>query len=1558
MNKKTLIAFLSAAALFEAQAATLYWKGPGNAATLSNWCTDAELTVAAAAVPADGDDIVLGAGAGNMTWNIDNVTPGSWTQTADYTGTVTFYTGRKNGMTTTLYGVTDDNGETRVFRVSGNCVLASGIWTHPAQPSFGKSGDAKRSTVAYKEGYGVYHIIAEIGGNMTIGAAFSANVDAKAFSTSGNDGQGPGCGSGNCSASHAGYGGRSDGTLSATYGTFRAPKTIGSSHGSIGGGCIEITVAGALSIADGATFSSIGKAYNYYCGAGGSISIVAGSISGAAYFNARGGTPTSRTYGGSGGGGRISIILTGEGSDFSNFNGTYTTQSTTGTNKASGDGCGGTIYLETAAQGVGGGTLIVDGVRQAIFSRGYNYGVIMRGDDAQFHLSKIILRDDALLIVTNATYSLEGTVVEGTTDLLSTGTNSIFRLQKCDITLTQNFSVTSDCLIFATTAGSTLRMGPQGNGTLTVTGGGRYFVEGATSLLGSLAVGSGGALSHTIGGSAENYKIDLDVSGNVTVSAGGAISATGKGYSKKQGPGRSGTTGNVPGMHAGRVYKANATVHCYGSITRPVNYGSGGGANNASDGGGAVKLTIAGSMVNNGSVEANGARTVSGYYSGCGGSVWVTANSLSGAGSFAANGGLADLDAQQAGMGSGGRVSLWLTGPGNDFSSFTGQATAFGGRKTSGSTNSTKAGAPGTVYFKTGDQAYNEGLLVISNDIASAYTTEIAANSTDGMTADVTDTDVGSVLIGANGRLEITNATLTVNGSWTNTNVFTARADSEVVFANSSIESTVKGANTFYSLVCATPGKKITFGTAAGDSTTIAANGNLTLRGEGGNPLVLRGDEANAYWYLNVPVSASMDVANVDVAYSDASGGTEIIADDSAASESQNNVNWNFVSIRPGETNTWTGAGTSAWTDSASWSLGRGPVDTDVVVIEASQNNPHLTGSIVQNVIEVRSGAALSLAGFDLTVTNLLSVAGSLACTGGEAITLLGNATLAANSFTSASSTVRITGDLAQSASLGGNRFYNLFVSKGGGSVAFDGGFDVGSKLSLEANSGDTVVTFPQGAAVTCFSFYANGETGSGSALTLSGPDWSLSVGGASVARSVKVGGSKYLVGTIVARGSSADLGNNDNWLFGGAFKTWVGGASGAFEADANWSGGSAPGPDDNVLIDAAATVTANAAISVKSLEVGGAGNASKLVVRGGADIGDSLAVCDKGTVTIDSQTTVTNSVTVYSGGTITHSANSASPTYKIDLDCGNVFFVEVGGKVDVTGMGYGVDYGISPGSSSPENHAASHGGIGCGHVNHPTTGFHASCYGSFFEPTTLGSGGYSGHSSKAGGGAVRIFSGGTMRIDGNILAEGGHGSGYYSPSGGSVYLKCARLEGYGTISANGGNVTTSCAGGGGRVALYETVATDWSEWHGKATTYGGMKITALMDGLPLGSAGSVYMQTASDGQYGGIVTFDNRGGFDYGAELPVTNSVVDAVRSYKYTRFSIGSGARLRVTGDVKVKDLSLDTTTSYLYTPYWALGIYSKLHKDRAGWRGSVSTNPSGRVYWVPEGLSLMVR
>ena len=1495
----------------------MYWKGTSTgASTLSNWCTDAELTTPAEALPVDGDDIVLGSGAGNMTWNLNNVTPGSWTQTADYAGTVTFYTGRKNGMSTTLYGVTDDNGETRVFKVSGNCSLQGGTWTHQAQPSF-KNLTGK---VAYTGGFGVYHIIAEIGGNMSIGSAVVITADGKGFPTS--NGSGPGGGSNNCSASHAGWGGKSNGTLQAPYGSFRAPKTIGSSHGTLGGGCIEITVAGALAIANGASFTAKGVAGDYYVGAGGSISIMAGSISGAGSFSARGAT-TNKNYAG-GGGGRISIILTGAGSDFSNFTGTYSTHHFAGTSSKAQQGSGGTTYLETASQGVGGGTLIVDGVTSAWTDRAFAKGTPVTSAESAFPLSKIVLRDDALVIF-NGNVSIPSDV-HGVAEVYAGSSANILRVNGVEATLPANAAI-SDYTMSAI-EGSTLKLGSEGTGTLTVSGTGKLSVEGATDFRGSLIVASGGEVTHAAGGS---YKVDLTVSGNVAVNSGGTISATGKGYA--QGSGQGGTAGskNAGGMHAGRINGngQHTYKHCYGSIRRPVTHGSG-GSNAGASGGGAIKLTVAGNLVNNGTIEANGA-TVS-LYSGAGGSVWVTARTISGSGSFSANGGYCtSKNTSAGGPGSGGRVSLWLTGPTADFSLMTGAVTAYGGYNPNNAAD--RIGGAGTVYLKSGAQAENEGTLIIRGERSSNYDTELVAQSTDGSAMDVTDTDVGDVVIGDYGRLMLTNVTLTVAGSWTNNNVFTANGNSTVAFTNATKTAHIVGNNAFRHFLCATPGKRLEFDGAS----SVGATGSFVISGASGNPVVLRG-EGNAPWTFSVDASAQTDVEYVDVADCDASGGQTIVARDSAASASQNNTNWNFPSIEAGQTITWTGAASSNWADPGNWDLERVPVDTDRIVIPANTPNaPQLSASAVQMCdLTIAAGAAFYLGGYDLTVTNQTVIAGTLVCAGTETVTCLGNVNMSGATLTVAKSNFVLSGELAQTANLGSVEFWNITVSKTGGSVAFTESFSAKNRVAINA-SDDCTITFASGKSVACEQFAASGPAGGG--LVLSGSGWNLDVAAYANVVNCSVGGCTAGGIKIYPR-SSVDLGSNVNWVFGAGASVWTGGANTTNFHDAdNWSTGSVPGENDRVVIDSAVTVAIGESVSVKSIELGGGVNAAGLRVRAALEVEEDLNVLTNGTLTLDSPSTAGGVVAVMNGGKITHTANTSAGSYKIDLSCG-ALFVEQGGKVDAKGVGYPKQTGPGFGDY---NQAGSYGGIG---DSQSGIGI-AKCYGSIFEPVDLGSGGY--YTDSYGGGAVKIFAEGEMRIDGVIDATGRDGTDHYAGSGGSIYLSASVLTGIGSIRADGGKPTSSTGGGGGRIAIYETSAVDFSRWEGVVYACGGKGAA---------EAGTVYLQTAGDRPRGGEIVFSNRNGANAtGTPIPASGTNADSARNFSCARLVAKDNSKIVISADMKVRDVSIESSGSYFHCTNHTLRIISRDHKDGKGWARTAITAPEGKIEWAG-GFSVSVR
>ena len=98
----------------------------------------------------------------------------------------------------------------------------------------------------------------------------------------------------------------------------------------------------------------------------------------------------------------------------------------------------------------------------------------------------------------------------------------------------------------------------------------------------------------------------------------------------------------------------------YDSETEPVEFGSGGGGNYWAPkrGGGAIQLTVAGTLTVDGRVSAN-ADAVTGSHDGggAGGSVWLVASRLNGAGSITANGQVAGYSG--SGSGGGGRIAIY-----------------------------------------------------------------------------------------------------------------------------------------------------------------------------------------------------------------------------------------------------------------------------------------------------------------------------------------------------------------------------------------------------------------------------------------------------------------------------------------------------------------------------------------------------------------------------------------------------------------------------------------------------------------------------------------------------------------------------------------------------------------------------------------------------------------------------------------------------------------------------------------------------------------------------------
>ena len=182
--------------------------------------------------------------------------------------------------------------------------------------------------------------------------------------------------------------------------------------------------------------------------------------------------------------------------------------------------------------------------------------------------------------------------------------------------------------------------------------------------LGSLSVASGGILT-------ADSTLKVVVEGDAQIAPTGALNLDGKGYPRGrwQGPGTAPTTNDYAGGASyggigGSGWNDAPSGAAYGSLLQPTDLGSAGGKGNddaGSAGGGAIQLTVTGTLTHNGAISANGISDTPGH-GGCGsgGSIWLTVGTLQGSGTISANGGSGPSDCD-GGAGGGGRVAIYYT---------------------------------------------------------------------------------------------------------------------------------------------------------------------------------------------------------------------------------------------------------------------------------------------------------------------------------------------------------------------------------------------------------------------------------------------------------------------------------------------------------------------------------------------------------------------------------------------------------------------------------------------------------------------------------------------------------------------------------------------------------------------------------------------------------------------------------------------------------------------------------------------------------------------------------
>lgn len=479
--------------------------------------------------------------------------------------------------------------------------------------------------------------------NITVNATGSIDAAARGYARANGTNLGT-CAGGTCAGSGHGGTGGTGGDRSTIPGTIHdsitSPTQIGSGGANefttseAGGGYINLDVTNILSVSgtisvDAADITA--TAHNAGGAAGGSINLTANSITGDGTISSNGGN----TYaGGGGGGGRIAI--TGASNT---FNGTLSAHGGSAVHASASDyfGGAGTIYTKLDSQTFG--VLIIDNNNLDALddSRVGKTPLTTPGNPASFTFNNVIVRN------------------KGNLDL------------NADTTLNSNYNL--DTAILTDNGGTWNQV--VGAANIVIPQNGKIYAN-TSRTYNDYTVN--GTLSHSKNVSTENYKINLIMNGDFTLSSTGSIDLDQLGYDATYGPGAGIDTGTqATGAGHGGTGGASSDVGSIGGVaydteTAPMNIGSGGGQNFccAGSGGGAVQLTVNGSsIILNGPISADATQSGVGTNSAgaSGGAIWINGSAnttLSGSGLVSADGGPAHNSS--SGAGAGGRIRFDCNG--------------------------------------------------------------------------------------------------------------------------------------------------------------------------------------------------------------------------------------------------------------------------------------------------------------------------------------------------------------------------------------------------------------------------------------------------------------------------------------------------------------------------------------------------------------------------------------------------------------------------------------------------------------------------------------------------------------------------------------------------------------------------------------------------------------------------------------------------------------------------------------------------------------------------------
>ena len=636
-----------------------YWVG--NTATAGQYLASTAANWSAGHVPTASEHVHFDGdfSTSDCTWDAPAAVA-AWTQAANYPGTVEFQT-------------TYANGAFPLLSITGNCAVNGGAWTHHSNTNVASGAAAE------------YRLNVSVGGDFTLGSGARIDLIGRGY----NVGRYP---AGSQVGVHAATG---RGTYSAVYGNVYAPEDVGSGgengnkNTSAGGGAVKLAVTGTAVIdgtiaANACSQRLAGANPEKGHGAGGSVFVTAGSISGSGTVDVSArplGLSETAYTGYPGSGGRIALVAT-SGSV------TIPMANLLANGSLGGYSAGaGTIFLKNAADT--NGSLLVG--NNAI---GWSYVVRYPRKDGctcvkpgeTWTFDHVYVRDSGILSVpANATLSLPG------------GFESVS-------SLTSSSTPLCGLLYLGGTISLPAREEHVLSGPWMFMAAEPYTFSGDVRLSSQASIGS----LQLYADSVDAYpSCTVTVTGDLTVESGASLYANNRGVR--------GADIKTQGYHGGSVAVTTHHLKAYDSILDPRLGGSGGRSGdmgNSCPAGGAIVLTVGGCLTLNGNANAGSADISAGSHLGAAGTINITAGSIAGSGNITANGGGSGA-AKSRGAGGGGRVSVRLTDAGATFADFSGTISAQGNNGNSATV--TAGSSAGTVYLQDGNTAAGAGTIRVAN---------------------------------------------------------------------------------------------------------------------------------------------------------------------------------------------------------------------------------------------------------------------------------------------------------------------------------------------------------------------------------------------------------------------------------------------------------------------------------------------------------------------------------------------------------------------------------------------------------------------------------------------------------------------------------------------------------------------------------------------------------------------------------------------------------------------------------------------------------------------------